>query len=104
MKLLTTILATTTLLISANTMAHGQVKLTASDQSPSTQICMAVASNKPINLIKVLKENQITMKTATKKIRCNELTLSDFAQKYSAIKIVNNLKRYEQKAELYSAL
>ena len=104
MKLFTTILATTTLLISANTMAHPQVKLEATDQSPATQICMAVASNKPINLLKVLKDNQMTMKTAVKKVRCNELTLGDFAQKHSAIKIANNLKRYEQKTELFSAL
>lgn len=104
MKLLTITLSAAALMLTFNTEAHANHTLKAADASISTELCMAVASNKPLSLHRVLKENRLSLKKVAKNIRCNGLTLHEFATKHSAIRIANNLQRYQKEYTLYSAI
>lgn len=104
MKLFTITLSAAALMLTFNTEAHENHKLKAADTSISTEVCMAVASNKPLSLHRTLRENRLSLSKVTKNIRCNGLTLHEFATKHSSVRIANNLKRYQKEYTLYSAI
>ena len=104
MKLFTITLSAAALMFTFNTQAHANHTLKAADASISTEVCMAVASNKPLRLYKTLKENRLSLQKVTKNIRCNDLTLHEFATKHSAERIASNLQRYQKEYTLYSAI
>lgn len=77
--LCTTLLLGTAALTSTNTEA---AQFVAADNSPGTQICMAVASNKPIKLSMTMRELRVNKKVATDKLSCNNMSMENFAGTY----------------------
>jgi hypothetical protein len=106
MNLLTTVIAASiiTLSASASASAHQTQKLVSADKSRTTEICMAVASNKPVKLYHTLRNNRLTISKANKAVRCNDMTLAQFGEKYNATKTVAHLQRHQVKSQLYTAL
>jgi len=104
MKLLTTIVATSLVTLSAGTYAQQAQKLVAADRSITTDICMAVATNKRVNLLVALRKGHLSLKTANKSVTCNGLNLAAFAEKYHATKTLAYLQRGKKNAGQYSSL
>jgi len=102
MNLLTTVIAASVITLSASASAHQ--KLVAADGSVTTEVCMAVASNKPIKLAKALRNNRLNISKANKGIRCNNMSLAEFGEKHNAVKTVARLQRQPVKTELYTSL
>lgn len=83
MNTLTTTLCTTLLLGSAVITSTAQAaEFSAADNTPGTQLCMAVTSNKPLNLHLTMKDMRISKHTVEKKLRCNEMSVAEFASNY----------------------
>ncbi len=84
MNTLTTTLCTTLLLSSAalTTTNTEAAQFVAADNSPGTQICMAVSSNKRLQLYATMKDLRISKTTVTNKLRCNNLSIAKFAGTY----------------------
>jgi len=104
MNLLTTVIAASIITLSASASAHQTQKLVATDGNATTEICMAVGSNKPIKLVKALRNNRLNITKANKGIRCNDMTLAEFGEKHHAFKTVARLQRHQVKTELYTSL
>jgi hypothetical protein len=104
MNLLTTVIAASIITLSASASAHQTHKLVAADGNATTEVCMAVASNKPIKLVKALRNNRLNITNANRGIRCNGMTLAEFGEKHHAVKTVAKLQRQQVKTELYTAL
>ncbi|PAJ73758.1 hypothetical protein CJF42_14015 [Pseudoalteromonas sp. NBT06-2] len=104
MNLLTTIIVANVITLSANVSAHQTQKLVAADNNITTEICMAVASNKPIKLITALRNNRLNITKANKSIHCNGMTLEAFGEKHHAVNTATQLQRYQIKTELYTSL
>lgn len=84
MNTLTTTL-TTTLLIGAATLVSTTTQAAefiAADNTPGTQVCMAVVANRPITLSTTMSDLRMSKKTAVNKLRCNDMQLAQFAGKY----------------------
>ncbi|MDP2634750.1 MULTISPECIES: DUF3718 domain-containing protein [unclassified Pseudoalteromonas] len=84
MNTLTTTL-TTILLIGAATLASTTTQAAefiAADNTPGTQVCMAVVANRPITLSTTMRDLRMNKNTAVNKLRCNDMQLAQFAGKY----------------------
>jgi hypothetical protein len=76
---------TTTLLIGAASLASSNThaaEFIAADNTPGTQVCMAVIANKPITLSTTMRDLRMSKNTAVNKLRCNDMELAQFAGKY----------------------
>jgi hypothetical protein len=104
MNLLTTVIAASIITLSASASAHQTQKLIAADGNVTTEVCMAVASNKPIKLVKALRNNRLNITNANRGIRCNGMTLAEFGEKHHAVKTLVKIQRHQVKTELYTAL
>lgn len=84
MNTLTTTLCTTLLLgTAAMTTTNTQAaEFVAADNSPSTQLCMAVVSNRPIQLYLTMKELRINKNITADKLHCNNMNMTQFADTY----------------------
>ncbi len=102
MKTLKIIALTSLMALSTNLIAHPSVKLTAKNSSLATDICMAVVSNKPVKLAKLLNRVNMTKARANKNIRCNGFTLTEFGAQHAAHKTVARLKQSNKANELYT--
>ncbi|TMS91530.1 hypothetical protein CWB58_19065 [Pseudoalteromonas sp. S201] len=73
-----------TVLLGAATLTAPVMATTfvAADSSPGTQVCMAVASNKQLTLLKTIKELHTNKHVIGKKLRCNDLSMNDFVALY----------------------
>ena len=80
-------------LASFTSEAHAK-KFVAADSSPSSQLCMAVASNKPINLIKRINDYSMTRKSVSKVVKCNSMPIASFAKVYELDR-TGRLLKYE---------
>ena len=76
------IAAMTLALCAFNSSAASAQKFVATNNSPTTQLCMAVTTNKPLRVNKTLKFNRITKNIALKKVQCNGEPITDFAYRY----------------------
>ncbi|MFT6788150.1 MAG: hypothetical protein ACJAVX_001501 [Pseudoalteromonas rhizosphaerae] len=84
MNTLSTTICTTLLLSSAALTATNTeaAQFVAADNSPSTQICMAVSSNRPSQLYATMRDLRISKTTTTDKLRCNDMSIAKFAGTY----------------------
>jgi len=80
MKVLAAALVSATLLASANATADTQ--FVALDNSPGTELCMAFASNKPLDMKKAIKQNRVKKYQIDDKLTCNDMSLAEFASVY----------------------
>ncbi|WP_372771318.1 DUF3718 domain-containing protein [Pseudoalteromonas sp.] len=80
MKVIAAALVSATLLASANASADTQ--FVALDNSPGTELCIAFASNKPLELKKALNNNRVKKFQIDDKLTCNDMTLAQFATVY----------------------
>lgn len=84
MKTLATTLSTTLLIGAAalTTTTTQAAEFIAADNSPGTQVCMAVISNKPITLSTTMRDVRMSKRIAVNKLRCNDMALDQFAGMY----------------------
>lgn len=83
MNTLTTTLLTTVLLGSAFTVSTAQAaSFSAADNSPGTKLCMAVTANKSLKLHLAMKDARINKHTLSNKLRCNGMSVAQFAGTY----------------------
>ncbi|WP_304182103.1 DUF3718 domain-containing protein [Pseudoalteromonas prydzensis] len=84
MNTLTTTLCTTLLLGTAalTTTNTEAAQFVAADNSPGTQLCMAVVSNKPLQLYATMKDLRINKNTTADKLHCNNMNIAKFAGTY----------------------
>lgn len=80
MKVLATTLVSATLLASANASADTQ--FVSLDNSTGTELCMAFASNKPLEMQKAIKNNRVKKHQIDDKLTCNDMSLAEFASVY----------------------
>lgn len=81
MKLALTLI-TATALFTANVHADNSVTFIAADAEPGTEVCMAMTTNKPLKLLKKLKEYKLQKQTVKNKLYCNNMDLGTFAATY----------------------
>lgn len=67
--------------VSGSAVAH-QVKFEAADSSPGTELCMAVASNKPLTIQRTLKENNIPKQRMVNVLKCNDMSVGKFVSEF----------------------
>ncbi|WP_249314942.1 DUF3718 domain-containing protein [Pseudoalteromonas sp. S1727] len=84
MNTLTTTFCTTLLLGTAALTATNAeaAQFVAADNTPGTQICMAVASNKPIKLYLAMKEFRMNKSKTASKLQCNNMSMAEFTGTY----------------------
>lgn len=84
MNTLATTLCTTLILGAASLTATTTqaAQFVAADNSPGTQVCMAVISNKPIKLSTTMRDVRMSKRIAVTKLHCNEMPLNQFAGTY----------------------
>ena len=80
MKVLAAALISTTLFASVN--ASADTRFVAADNSPGTELCIAFASNKPLEMKKAIKENRVRKFQIDDKLTCNDMSLTKFASVY----------------------
>lgn len=57
--------------------------LFANDDSASTRICMAASKTSKLRLNSTIKSASLTKRQAVEDIKCNDMTLIEFVEKYS---------------------
>ncbi|MFC3031410.1 DUF3718 domain-containing protein [Pseudoalteromonas fenneropenaei] len=90
MKTLATLLTAGSLLCLTATNVAAQ-EFIAADDSVATRVCMAVASNRPLNLRLEMKEVGMRTVTVQKKLHCNEMPVAEFASVYNLNRTANFL-------------
>ena len=84
MKTLTKTLAIISLSLGAITVANANPVLVSTDNSQSTEICMAAASGSKLQLRQAIKDTGLTKQKVNNLISCNGLTLVDFVEAYGS--------------------
>ncbi len=83
MNTLTTALGTALILASALTATDASAaQFVAADNSVGTQACMAIASNKPLNVIGTMRDLRLNKRVMTEKLLCNDMPTIKFASTY----------------------
>jgi len=83
MNTLTTTLFTTVILGASLTCTPSQAaSFSAADNSLGTKLCMAVTANKPIKLHLAMKDARVSRYTLSNKLRCNDMSMAQFAGTY----------------------
>jgi hypothetical protein len=78
--------------VSTSTNAHNNFKrIVKTDSSAETSFCAAILKDKPLLIKQRLRETHSTKKRAINTIRCNGLTVAEFAHKYNATKAIASL-------------
>ena len=54
----------------------------AADNSVGTQACMAIASNKPLNVIGTMRDLRLSKRVMTEKLFCNDMPTNKFVSTY----------------------
>ncbi len=76
------VLALTAIFTSWSHAATEQPKFFASNSSISTKLCIAIASNKPLQLHQALKEYRVSRSLIKNKLKCNQMPSSEFVHTY----------------------
>lgn len=83
MNTLTTALGTALILGSSLAVTDANAaQFVAADNSPGTQACMAIASNKPLNVSSTMRDLRLSKRVMTEKLLCNDMTTDKFANTY----------------------
>lgn len=83
MNTLTTALGTALILGSSLVATEtNAAQFVAADGNVGTQACMAIASNKPLNVINTMRDLRLSKRVMTEKLQCNEMSTEKFASTY----------------------
>lgn len=75
-----------------NSNAHNSVKrIVTSDSTAESSFCAAILKDKPLLINERLKEIRSTKERAINTIRCNGLSVTEFASKHNATKAIASL-------------
>lgn len=80
-----------TLAAASSTVSAHQVTFEAADNSPGTELCMAVASNKPLTIQRTLKENHMPKQRMMNVLKCNDMSVGKFVAEYGLTRSANML-------------
>ncbi|MBQ4852603.1 DUF3718 domain-containing protein [Pseudoalteromonas sp. MMG012] len=80
MNVITVLSSAAILLASSSSLAH---EFIAADNTPATQLCMAVASNHKLTLRKEVREHNISRPVLTNRLACNNMSIDTFATLYN---------------------
>ncbi|WP_068547370.1 DUF3718 domain-containing protein [Thalassotalea crassostreae] len=72
-----------------------QANITLNQEVALIDVCSAAASNSRVKLIKTLEQNNLSVNAATSKIKCNNLSLIQFAKSVGADNSVKYLNKYK---------
>lgn len=83
MNTLTTALGTAIILgFSLAATDASAAQFVAADNSVGTQACMAIASNKPLNVIGTMRDLRLSKRVMTEKLFCNDMPTNKFVSTY----------------------
>ncbi|QMW13182.1 MULTISPECIES: DUF3718 domain-containing protein [Pseudoalteromonas] len=68
----------------------------AADNSAGTQACMAIVSNKPINLAQTMRDLRLNKRVISDKLQCNDMSTAQFASTYGFNKSASYLNLEQQ--------
>jgi len=95
MKLLTIALVSTLSLASIGANA-ATYKFVAGNDSPSTKLCIAAASDHLMQYRTQLRERNISNKFAANSITCNGQHIGEFAQQFDALRTAKLINRFSK--------
>jgi len=83
---------------STQSVAHNKTPaIVSADSSADSSLCVAIAKDKPLLILKRLKQARLNKHQAKKVLRCNGMTASEFAYKHNAYKAIARLNLAEEK-------
>lgn len=77
-------------LVSSNAYSQDK-KIVTTDSSADSSLCAAIAKDRPLLIQKRLREARLTKDKAKRVLRCNGLSLSEFAYKHNSSKTIAKL-------------
>ncbi|WP_372766322.1 DUF3718 domain-containing protein [Pseudoalteromonas sp.] len=77
---------------STQSLAHSKVKsVVSADSSADSSLCVAIAKDNPLLILKRLKQAGLRKHQAKDVLRCNGMSASEFAYKHNAFKAIARL-------------
>jgi hypothetical protein len=101
MNTITKILTTLTISFAAVTTVNA-TSFEATNDSATTQVCMAAVQGSKVNFRNTIKENNLTNSYVANKVECNDQHIMKFVAKYgkAPAKINGILRKYQKSAHV----
>ena len=102
LKVLAATIALSSLTLAGSAMADTK-KIQATDNSVSTEICVAAAKDRVVSFNKAVSDSRLSMKKVAHDLSCNGLDIASFAQEQGADKVAKKLNSYRTQQAQYIA-
>jgi len=102
LKVLAATIALTSVVFTGSAMADTK-QIKATNNSVSTEICVAAAKGKLMRFNQTVSESRLSMKRVTNVVSCNGLDIASFAQEQGADKIAKKINNYRSQHAQYIA-
>ncbi|WP_404339977.1 DUF3718 domain-containing protein [Pseudoalteromonas mariniglutinosa] len=91
MNTLTTMLTTGILATTIHTADAKATQFVAADTQPGTQACIAITSNRPLDVAQTMRTLRLSKRVMINKLQCNDMSSAQFARTYGFNKVANYL-------------
>ena len=102
LKVLAATIALSSVTLAGSAMADTK-KIQATDNSVSTEICVAAAKDRLVSFNKAVSDSRLSMKKVANAVSCNGLDIASFAQEQGADKIAKKINSYRTQQTQYIA-